>query len=351
MEFDLVSVQVVDKRPEHVELGEWSDKDLMFIQGIAVREGVNANNALFERDDLSKTANTLTGKPLKIRFVHNNPTGHGYDRQTGIFDEIVKPIGAIHYAWPNESDDGKLQVVFEAVVWQVYYPEVANRLRQLHREGNLKFSIEASRDEEVTPEGYRRQFNILFHGLCVVANPAEAKATSLMVAELINEGGKKVDYEKLYNELLNKFNEQGNQLALVSKDKELAEKDRDELKTQATEVAEKVIDLEGQLKEVTAEKDNFKNQIEQAEKESLGAERLVKLQKYGEVTETAKELAELDREAWVSRLEEAVTKYHPTGNKEDAEKKEVLGVKHENVSTKKIDRKAQLSQLIDGLLK
>lgn len=353
MEFELVSVQVVDKRPEHIETSGWEDTDLMFIKGVAVREGVNANNALFEKDDLGRASHTLVGKPLKIRFVNNNPTGHGLNRQTGVFDEIVKPIGVIQWAWFEEAEDGKHQVIFEAVVWQKYYPEIANRLRQLHKEDNLKFSIEASRDQEVTPEGFRRQFNILFHGLCVVENPAEPEARSLMVAELLNEGGNKVDYEKLYNELLSKYEVLSNDLTLANKDKEVAESERDEAKAKVTEVSERLVETEGTLKEVTADRDNFKGQIEKAEKETLGAERLTKLQKYGETTDTAEELAELDKEAWLVKLEDAVANYKPDGKgQETAEDVTPVGVKHEKLdTTKKKNRKGQLLQLVEGLLK
>jgi uncharacterized protein with von Willebrand factor type A (vWA) domain len=174
-----------------------------------------------------------------------------------------------------------------------------------------------------------------------------------MVAELLNEGGNKVDYEKLYNELLGKNETLSNDLTLANKDKEVAEKERDEVRNSFTEVSERLVETEGTLKGVTAERDSFKGQIEKAEKEALGAERLTKLQKYGEVIETAEELAELDKEAWLTRLEDAVANYKPDGKgRENAEDKTPVGVKHEKLdTTKKKNRKGELLQLVEGLLK
>lgn len=356
MDFINFNGEILKKKPNNFEKADINDSDIMFIKAVAIEEGVNANNALFERDDLEKAKNTFIGKPLKIRFINNNPTGHGYDPNTGIFDEFVKnigyiydansevvmPDGTIHPIYYNEDipEGGKYRIVVYMAMWQDYYPEIANRLRELHANNDLKFSIEATRDFTITPEGYRKCYNILFNGLCVVQNPAFENAKSLIVAEILkNQGGNNMDFEKLYNESLEKINELSSNLTLKEKEVET-------LKTEVAEVKEKLAETTGTIKSIETERDKYKAIVETAEKAKLGEERYAKLLKYGEVKQTKEELAEMDKEAFVELLEKTVESFVP---KEEKETSEVLGVPYEKTVKDKMDRKQKLLEFIQGL--
>jgi len=344
---ELYSLEILDSKPEHIEIAGWSDTDLMYVRGIALKEGVNGNNALIEKDDIEKSYDTLVGKPIKIRFVNNNPTTHGLNLKTGEFDEIVKAVGVIKWAYPVEDEITKeTSVVFEGIVWQKYYPEVAGRLRQLHREGNLKFSWEATRDEEYTPEGNRHIYNIVFHGLAIVENPAEPEARSLMVAELLNEGGnEKVEL----NEVMKKLTDATTEIANLKTDILAKDGTITTLEGTLSTTKEELAEANGQLKTITVERDSFKTKIEEAEKVQCGNTRLEKIQKYGDTTETAESLGSLSKEDWLSKLEETVSNFNP----EVAENKDgVTGAVHVSVGSKtKLSNKEQLLQVCEGLLK
>ncbi|MGE6227624.1 hypothetical protein [Paenibacillus chitinolyticus] len=362
---DICNAVILDGKPDGLEIAGYEDQDIMFIKAVAITEGVNANDALFERADLERAKRSFVGKPLKIRYVNENPTGHGYDPKTNTFDEIVKAIGVIHdveaqfvkpdgtinYYWYDENDDqpGTYQLVVYMGVWQKYYPEIANRLRQLHSEGNLKFSIEAEREFDITPEGYRRCFNIVFNGLAVVKNPAFENARSMVVAELLNEGGKnKMDFEKMYQELSAKYDALVAQNALDVKAKEIAEKALEASEGKVTELSETVVTLQGDLKTAQAERDGYKTTVEQAEKVKVGAERLEKLSKYGEVSKTPDELAEMSKDAYLSLLEETVEGYDPSGQ-ENAENHGVQGAYFNTGKVRTASRKSSLLEFVTGL--
>jgi outer membrane murein-binding lipoprotein Lpp len=318
--FTQIKGQILDKPTERMEMAGYSDKDIMAIRAVAIYEGVNANNALFEKDDLEKAVNTLVGKPLRILFDGENPTGHGFDRETRKFSTLVTNIGFIQWAYGQENEvTGKYEIVVEVAVWQKYYPEICQRLRELHRDGELKFSIEADREFEITPEGYRRCFNILFTGLAVVRNPAFDEARSMMVAEILEKGGQ-VQMEELMK-LVSGLNESiGTEIAEQFKSNlGTLNAEIDTLKSkvevaenETAEVKAELAEANGKLKEVEADRDKYKNVVETAEKEALGAERLDKLSKYGKPEKSAEELAELSKDEYAEELIKAVENYNPS---------------------------------------
>ncbi|WP_336786945.1 hypothetical protein [Paenibacillus sp. MMO-177] len=363
---DICNAEILTSKPEGLEIAGYDDQDIMLIKAVAITEGVNANDALFERADLERAKRTLVGKPLKIRYVNDNPTGHGYNPKTNTFDEIVKAIGVIYdvdaqivqpdgttsYYWSseNEQQEGTYQLVVYMGVWQKYYPEIANRLRQLHATGDLKFSIEAERDYEITPEGYRRCFNITFNGLAVVKNPAFDNARSLVVAELLEGGKDKMDFEKLYNDLKAEHASLVAQNALDVQAKTTAESALAETNGRVAELSEQLLVKEGELKEATAELATFRSEKEIAEKARVGAERHEKLSKYGEVSKTADELAEMTKESFVDLMAEMVEGYQPSGQ-ENAENHGVQGAYFNTDKPNKGSNKANLLALVTGLAK
>lgn len=347
MRFDVTKLEVLDKAPvrdgKPFEVAGWSDKDLMYIRAVAVREGVNLNGARFERDDLERASDGFSGKPIRILFDNNNPTGHGYDRTTNTFSELVKDIGVIEwsYGYINPDDDTYEIEVF-GVIWQKYHPEIAMRLRQLHRDNNLKFSFEAILDYEVMSDSTRRCFNINFTGLTVVENPAEPKAKSVMVAELLKEGG------YIMEEQLKKALEE---LASVKTELATAKKEAEEVASLREEVANlngTVKTLTAEKEALTAERDTLKSAAEQAEVAKKGEERKAKLAKFGEVAETAEDLGKLTAEEFVTKLEAAVENYKPTATTENAGVIATIPV-NTSLNGDKPDRKEVLFRLFEGV--
>lgn len=334
------SGKIVDQKPDHIEIAGYNDRDIMLIQAVAVHDGLNENGALFLKDDLQRAEGTLRGKPLKIRFVSDGPTGHGYDPETNTFDELVQCIGFINDSWGYVSDEtGRYEVEVWICMWQKYYPEIAGALRQLHAEGNLKFSIEAERDFEITEEGYRRCYNINFTGLCVVKNPAFTGARSKMVAEILNhiEGGSStVNFEEKYNEMVIKNEALSSELATVKEQLNEATTQIEDAKSELASTKEELVTITGTLKDATTELDALKSAQEQAEKEALGKERQDKLAKYG-VEKSVEELAELSKDQFVDELAEAVDNYKP-----------VVGGYYSNEGEDRSDNKNKLLGLVRG---
>ena len=160
-----------------------------------------------------------------------------------------------------------------------------------------------------------------------------------------------MDFEKLYNELLEKYNAQSGELKLAQTAQETAEKALKEANDKVTELSEKVATLEGDLKTVTAERDSFKSTVEKAEKEKVGEERLTKLKKYGEVAQTVEELAEMSKEKFVDVLAEMVENYKPTGTEHAEDQTEVHGAYFSNDKNDKSSRKDKLLAFVSGLAK
>lgn len=340
---DQVSASIVAPESEF-EISGYKSRDLLFLEAVAVYEGVNGNNALFERAELEKSYKSFIGKPIKIRLVNNEVTGHGYDLHTKRFDELVKTVGFIYEVNGLENAEGKFEVRVKAVVWEKYYPEVAGTIRELHNRRELKFSIEADRDFEVTEEGFRRCFNINFSGLCIVNNPAFPQTKSLLVAELFEGGKKQMDFEKMYEAEKSKVEDLNGKLVLSEqKVGELSEK-LEALTTEVAEMKEKAVEVEGEMKTVVADRDQYKEKVELAEKQELGKERAEKLNKYTKEVK-ADELAELSKEEFIETLEKAIEDYEP----ENAEKKdEGIGVKYEKAGNGK-SNKQKMKDFIFGL--
>lgn len=355
MKIDMTA-HVLPKITERMELAGYDDRDIMALRAVAFHSGVNGNGAIIERADAERAVYSLVGKPLRILFDGENPTGHGYDRETNQFSKLVSNIGFIHWAYleidPNDPE--KYEAIVEVAVWKKYFPEISLRMRQLHSENDLHFSIEAEREFEVTPEGNRRCFNILFNGLCVVDSPAWENSRSLMIAEILKEGGhhNMEEMMKLLESMKGSISAEiaeqfKNSLGVLNETisnlkAEIASKDAEN-----ASVKEELATANGALKDAEAERDKFKGIVETAEKEKLGAERLTKLSKYGKVEKTANELAELDKESFVSLLEDMVSNYTP----ETAEMDNSIGQHFEKTGNDKKDRKAMLLDFVEGFSK
>lgn len=344
----IISGQIVPMS-EDIEIAGFSSKDLMRIKAVALYEGINANNALFERAELEKSTGTFLNKPLYINPYNNKPTGHGYDSKTGSFSNNRRAIGFIHSARGVENaDTGKYEVVVDMIVWEKYYPEIASAFRKLHINGDLKFSLEAEREQEFADNNVRVMRNINFTALVAVDNPAFENAKSLIVAELEKDkGGKEMEFEKLYNEEVAKNTEIAQSLEKEKESRENAEKELTAIKEELAENKEKLVTLEGEIKDISLERDNYKSTIEKAEKEKTGTARLAKLQKYGEVSKSIDELAEMTAEEFVGVLEEMVDNYKPV---EVSEKdKDIVVVPHEKGKKTEDSRKEKLLSFIEGL--
>ena len=350
--FEVVG-KILPKLTDKMETAGYSDLDIMAIQAVIVYEGISddSRQLLIEKADLEKAIDSLDGKPVRILFDGENPTGHGYNQDTQTFSPLVANIGFIHWAWgkTNEEENNRYEAVCDMVIWQKYYPEISNRLRQLHQSGELKFSFEMERDFEMTPEGYKKLFNIHFTGVAIVKNPAFEQTRSLLVAELINEGGRKnVDEllkllgtlkETIGTEIAEQFK---TNLGILNEKITTLQAEKEVSLNTITDMKSEIAEKDGVIKTIEAERDEFKGTVEIAEKSKLGAERTEKLKKYGEVKQTETELAEMTKDEFVAVLEDVVCNFKP-------EIASGVGVKYEKVGGAVADRKKSLLGLIEGL--
>lgn len=294
-----------------IEMSSETDNDLMRIWAFATHEGVNYNNFKFRREVLNRHYPTLIDKPLRVKLDFlGNPTGHGFDRKTKRFSKDVINVGHIVRAMPvivtedgeikqiTDSEpvpDGEYRILIEAVMYKAYYPELASVLINLHENGKLKFSIEASVDYDVLPDGVRDCTYVSFKGLAIVQNPAFQNSIGVMIAAEEKEE-EDLDYETLYNA------EKETNEALASENASLIA-EKEQLETSVTELTASVAakntelaELNAKLADLTTEVaslSEYKQKFEAAEKERLGNERLEYVKKFGDCELCAEELAEM----------------------------------------------------------
>ena len=176
---------------KQIEVASASDPDLLKIRCFGTHEGLNENGLLVLRQVLKDNYRSLIDKPVVVVLDKDNkPTGHGYDFKRKKFIEakrkyvghvvdafpcIVCEDGSIvDVSWTAEADypKGEFRILCDLVIYKRYLGELSETLSDLHVGGELKFSIEAVTDQEVTYEGIRNCTKIQFTGLAIVKNPA-----------------------------------------------------------------------------------------------------------------------------------------------------------------------------------
>lgn len=294
------------KKDHDLELAGYDANDLLVIEGIAFHSGTNANGAVIFKEDAKKDITTMIGKPLRVLW-QGKPTGHGYNKMNNTFDKDVMNIGYIHNADIIDGENDEYKAEVQAIMWKKYYPEIAEKLIELDKEGELKFSIEAERKIEVLKNGDRRCFDNNFTGLAMVANPAWDKSKSFMVAEDETTESSS-DAPKGGN---NASSKQADTNAPVDvKDKEA------------------LINAKLQLIESQKANDNLTKELLKYQKiakdyeiKEKGQERLTKLSKYGEVKDSVEELGNLSDIDFVNKLEALVDEYAKNIDKKKDEQK------------------------------
>lgn len=291
------------KKDHDLELAGYDANDLLVIEGIAFHSGTNANGAVIFKEDAKKDITTMIGKPLRVLW-QGKPTGHGYNKMNNTFDKDVMNIGYIHNADIIDGENDEYKAEVQAIMWKKYYPEIAEKLIELDKEGELKFSIEAERKIEVLKNGDRRCFDNNFTGLAMVANPAWDKSKSFMVAE-----DESTDTQE-------------------TQPKETAEPIKSELTTRSIKDKEDLIDTKLELIELKKTNGNLTKELLKYQKiakdyeiKEKGQERLTKLSKYGEVKDSVEELGNLSDIDFVNKLEALVDEYAKNIDKKKDEQK------------------------------
>ena len=294
------------KKDHDLELAGYDANDLLVIEGIAFHSGTNANGAVIFKEDAKKDITTMIGKPLRVLW-QGKPTGHGYNKMNNTFDKNVMNIGYIHNADIIDGENDEYKAEVQAIMWKKYYPEIAEKLIELDKEGELKFSIEAERKIEVLKNGDRRCFDNNFTGLAMVANPAWDKSKSFMVAEDETTESSS-DAQKGGNNASSTKTDTNGQVDV--KDKEA------------------LINAKLQLIESQKENDNLTKELLKYQKiakdyeiKEKGQERLTKLSKYGEVKDSVEELGNLSDIDFVNKLEALVDEYAKNIDKKKGEQK------------------------------
>lgn len=294
------------KKDHDLELAGYDANDLLVIEGIAFHSGTNANGAVIFKEDAKKDITTMIGKPLRVLW-QGKPTGHGYNKMNNTFDKNVMNIGYIHNADIIDGENDEYKAEVQAIMWKKYYPEIAEKLIELDKEGELKFSIEAERKIEVLKNGDRRCFDNNFTGLAMVANPAWDKSKSFMVAEDETTESSS-DAPKGGNNASSTKTDTNGQVDV--KDKEA------------------LINAKLQLIESQKANDNLTKELLKYQKiakdyeiKEKGQQRLTKLSKYGEVKDSVEELGNLSDIDFVNKLEALVDEYAKNIDKKKDEQK------------------------------
>lgn len=294
------------KKDHDLELAGYDANDLLVIEGVAFHSGTNANGAVIFKEDAKKDITTMIGKPLRVLW-QGKPTGHGYNKMNNTFDKDVMNIGYIHNADIVDGENDEYKAEVQAIMWKKYYPEIAEKLIELDKEGELKFSIEAERKIEVLKNGDRRCFDNNFTGLAMVANPAWDKSKSFMVAEDETTESSS-DAPKGGKNASSKETDTNTQVDV--KDKEA------------------LINAKLQLIESQKENDNLTKELLKYQKiakdyeiKEKGQQRLTKLSKYGEVKDSVEELGNLSDIDFVNKLEALVDEYAKNIDKKKDEQK------------------------------
>ena len=307
-----------------IEMASYYDADLMRIKAFATHEGRNLNGTIFPRQNLLLAYRSFIDKPVIIvPTSDNSPSGHGFDFKNSTFDlnkrkhvghitdaypVIVDEEGAIHIIYDYEDasnyPNGELRIVTEMVIYKNYFTDIAERLEFLHNIGELAFSMEALVSAISTDDGGKVCTDIAFTGLAIVDNPAFVNSKSISVSE---KEEKDMEFKEMYEA------EKAKNETLVA-EKETIESELTAAKDELTSVKEELAEAKAELAEVTAENESlkpFKAQVEAAEKEALGNERVAKLEKLGAKDLDATELAEKTKEEFADMLIEAAESYKP----------------------------------------
>lgn len=323
------------KQDHNLELAGYDAKDLLVIEGVAFHSGTNSNGAVIFKDDAKKDITTMIGKPLRVLW-NGKPTGHGYNKLNNTFDKNVMNIGYIHNAEIVDEDSDNYHAEVQAIMWKKYYPEIAEKLIELDKNDELKFSIEAERKVEVLKNGDRRCFDNNFTGLAMVANPAWDKSKSFMVAEDEGSDAQSEEQQGVKNTSSTKPDTKGQVI---------------ENKEALIDAKLKLIESQKQNENLTKELLKYQKIAKDYEIKEKGQQRLAKLSKYGEVKDSVEELGKLDDVDFVNRLETLIDEYAKTLQETQEEEKDSA---KDSISTlidtrKKIEQKEPKEALLDIL--
>lgn len=351
---DLVDFKIVD-RFEGLEIAEEEQDDFLLMEGVAFHDGVNKNGAYIELADAKKDIGTFCHKPIRLLWDGYNPTGHGYNSNTNTFSDKVNNIGYIFDAFVNEEKNESYKAIVRAVVWKKYYPEISERLVQLHKEGNLKFSIEADRDFEEKENQTRRCYNLNFRGLSIVKNPAWDRTNSLLVAEDENVTN---DEENTTggSDIENKTAEQESNVTTTVKDKNVVNKTTEPNMTNDKNVSyeQSILDLKEQnlllkkqIDELTNTTVTYQTIVEQYQAEKVGSERLERVSRFIENPKTVEELGKMTSEEFVEYYEKALDDFSKNVSSNDSNSSQIYGLFHKQKED--IDPKQALLDVFKGL--
>lgn len=317
------------KESDVFEISSVQDIDLMKIRCFGTHEGLNENGTIFTREMLLECFPTFIDKPLVLVQDGNGlPTGHAFDFQKLTFDENARAhVGHIVNAFPcivdhagsiydvsnkpiEEFPDGEFRIICDLVLYKYYLKEVSEIILDLHLNGMLNFSMEGLMDCNIDNAGIRHCIQIQFTGLAIVKRPAFRNAYSLEVAEE-REGGSKLDFEKMYNDLkvANDTLIADHAVAvaeLVTKEAELAAKEI-EVAEKLETIATKEIEI-AEATKVIGELKPFQEQVELAAKTDLGNKRHARLSALGYTEKSVDELSAMDQSEYSTLLEEVLDK-------------------------------------------
>lgn len=354
---EYVSLNIVDSI-EGLELADSKPEDLLLLQGVAFHNGINARGAYIEKADAKKDIHTMKHKPIRILWDGNNPTNHGLDTATGKFDEGVKNIGYVHNAFIQDGVGDEYKAIVQAVIWEKYYPEIGKRLRELHGEDRLRFSIEAERDAETKENGSYKCYNNNFRGLSVVKSPAWKNTTSLLVAdsgdgEADSSADDENDFKNKEDKEVGKNNKEKKDMGEAKeKQQETQQKNNTSTPSSAGNEESRIqaLEMEKKIEGLTKELNEYRTIVEQYQIEKVGKERFEKLNKYKDCKpEQIDEFGKMTTNEFLDLYEQTLDEYSKglSENNEENSDTQLHGLFHSD-KQEQVEAKDALLQLFRG---
>ena len=351
---NLVDFKIVDQF-EGLEIAEEEQDDFLLMEGVAFHDGVNKNGAYIELADAKKDIGTFCHKPIRMLWDGYNPTGHGYNANTNTFSDKVNNIGYIFDAFVDEGKNEDYKAIVRAVVWKKYYPEISERLVQLHKEGNLKFSIEADRDFEEKENQTRRCYNLNFRGLSIVKNPAWDRTNSLLVAEDENATtdtestteGSDTENKAADKETNTSATVENNKPANEATEPKNTNERNISYEQSILDLKEQNLLLKNQIDELTNSARTYQTIVEQYQIEKVGNERLERVTRFIENPKTAEELGKMTSEEFVDYYEKALDDFSDNVAQNNNNSNQIYGLFHK--TKEDIDPKQALLDVFKGL--
>lgn len=185
-----------------VTLSETSDKRALILEMIITDTNPNLNCDLTTYDFIVANYQTLIDMPIQVdRFRLENGLYSSLTHRAEKDGLKTDSVGVIYDAYyTTDEDSGTTTLYAKAKIWK-RYAATCNAIKELHDNGELKFSWEIVAEEVEKVDGINNIVDGYWVGHCIVSNPSYPIATSTMLVAELTELNLKEEVDNL-NEIL-----------------------------------------------------------------------------------------------------------------------------------------------------